>query len=81
MAYIPILEDDEAPEELQEIYRKIYPRGGTKDNILRIHSLNPRSLDVHYYLYRHLLYGPSDLSRSDREMIGVVVSRLNDCHY
>ena len=81
MAYIPILEDDESPPELLEIYRKIYPRGGEKDNILRIHSLNPRSLQVHHDLYRHLLYGPSDLSRIEREMIGVVVSRVNSCHY
>ena len=81
MAFIPMLDDDEASPELREIYRRIFPRGGEKDNILKIHSLNPRSLQHHYDLYRHLMYGPSDLSRAEREMIGVVVSRVNSCHY
>ena len=75
-----MLDEDEAPPELREIYRKISPTGSV-DHILRIHSLNPRSLQVHYDLYRHLMYGPSDLSRAEREMIAVVVSRANDCHY
>ncbi len=34
MAFIPIRGMDEAPPELQEIYRKIYPRGGEMDEIL-----------------------------------------------
>ena len=81
MAWIPMLDEDEAPADLREMYRKISPRDGRPDNILRIHSLNPRSLQVHHDLYRHLMYGPSDLSRTDREMIAVVVSRVNHCHY
>jgi len=27
------------------------------------------------------MYGPSDLSRAEREMIAVVVSPVNACHY
>ena len=81
MAWIPYADEEDAPAELREIYKKIVPRGGKPDNILRIHSLNPRSLRVHYDLYRHLMYGPSDLSRAEREMIAVVVSRVNECHY
>jgi alkylhydroperoxidase family enzyme len=51
------------------------------DNILRIHSLNPRSMRDHYALYAHLMRGPSPLSRVQREMIAVVVSAENDCFY
>lgn len=80
MAFIPMLDEDDAPAELREIYRRLAP-SDRLDNILRIHSLNPRSLQGHYDLYQHLMYGPSDLSRADREMIAVVVSRVNDCHY
>lgn len=76
-----MLDEEDAPPGLREIYRRIAPRDGRLDNILRIHSLNPRSLETHYDLYRHLMYGPSDLSRTDREMIAVVVSRVNQCHY
>ena len=81
MAYISILEEDESPPELREMVRRLAPGGGPLDNILRIHSLNPRSLQVHYDLYRHLMHGPSDLSRAEREMIALVVSRVNQCHY
>ena len=51
------------------------------DNILKIHSLNKRSLDAHLLLYKTLMYGPSGLSRAQREMIAVTVSVLNHCHY
>jgi uncharacterized peroxidase-related enzyme len=76
-----MLDDDEAPPDLREMYAHLAPAGTPVDNILRIHSLNPKSLQVHYELYKHLMYGPSDLSRAEREMIAVVVSRVNDCHY
>ena len=82
MAYIRMLVDEEdAPEDLREIYAKIFPRDAPRDHILAIHSLNPRSMQVHYDLYRHLMYGRSDLSRAEREMVAVVVSRVNECHY
>lgn len=76
-----MLDDDDAPEGLREMYARMAPAGTPVDNILRIHSLNPKSLQVHYDLYKVLMYGPSDLSRAEREMIAVVVSRVNDCHY
>lgn len=80
MAFIPYLEDEDAPAEWRELTHRLAPQGNL-DHILKIHSLNPRSLQVHYDLYRHLMYGRSDLSRADREMIAVVVSKVNHCHY
>jgi alkylhydroperoxidase family enzyme len=32
-------------------------------------------------LYLQLMYGDSELSRREREMVATVVSRANDCHY
>ena len=59
-----------------------YDRGdGRLDNILRIHSLNPRSMKDHVELYSHLMRGPSPLSRVQREMLALTVSSLNDCFY
>ena len=81
MSYIEIRDGDDASEELRAIYRRLSPSGATLDNILRIHSLNPKSLLTHYELYRHAMRGPSDLSRAEREMIAVAVSAVNDCHY
>ncbi|MEZ4414430.1 MAG: carboxymuconolactone decarboxylase family protein [Gemmatimonadota bacterium] len=51
------------------------------DHILRIHALDPPSLEHHYRLYEHAMRGPSPLSRVEREMIAVVVSAANDCFY
>ena len=57
------------------------PEFGVVDNILRIHSLNLPSLRDHYALYRHVMYGKSGLTRPEREVIAVVVSVANRCHY
>ena len=51
------------------------------DNIVRIHSLNPPSMEHHVRLYAHLMRGESPLSRTQREMIAVTVSSVNDCFY
>ena len=51
------------------------------DNILRIHGVHHRTMRQHYDLYRELMYGRSPLSRIQREMIAVVVSAANECHY
>ena len=50
-------------------------------HILASHSLNPDALEAHVRLYRTIMFGPSPLSRSEREAIAVAVSAANDCHY
>jgi alkylhydroperoxidase family enzyme len=81
MAFIPYVPYGEAEGRLAELYRK-YDRGdGTLDNIIRIHSLNPRSMKDHVELYAHLMRGPSPLTRIQREMLAVAVSSYNDCFY
>ena len=50
-------------------------------HILGSHSLNPDALEAHLRLYRTIMFGPSPLSRSEREAIAVAVSAANDCHY
>ena len=51
------------------------------DNIIRIHGVHPAMTRRHVDLYRQLMRGPGPLSRAQREMIGVAVSRENGCHY
>ena len=81
MAWIRMISMEEATGALKAMYEKYIEPAGVVDNILRIHSLNPKSLRTHYDLYAHLMRGKSDLSRTQREMIAVVVSALNKCHY
>ncbi len=54
---------------------------GRLANILASHSLNPAALDAHLRLYRTIMFGPSPLSRAEREAIAVAVSAANECHY
>ena len=54
---------------------------GGVDNIMKIHSLNFNTLKGHYELYLSAMKGTKDLSYKQREMIAVVVSNVNQCHY
>lgn len=81
MAWIKVIKENAAKGELKDFYESHKTPSGIVDNILKIHSLNLPSLEGHYQFYRTLMYGRSDLSRAQREMIGVVVSVINQCHY
>ena len=50
-------------------------------HILRSHSANREVLRGHLALYRAVMFGPSGLSRGEREAMAVAVSAVNDCHY
>lgn len=50
-------------------------------NILDSHSLNEDVLRAHTGLYRTVMFGPSGLTRAEREAMAVAVSAANDCHY
>ena len=81
MAWIRVIDEDDAEGWLAELYRRYRePRGGV-DNILKIHSLSPRSMKAHFDLYALLMRGRSELSKAQREMIAVAVSAINHCHY
>ena len=36
---------------------------------------------AHLQLYRTVMFGPSGLTRAEREAVAVCVSAANDCHY
>jgi len=81
-AWIHMVEEQEAEGELKEYYDKMCdPETGEVDHILRIHGQHPATLQAHYLLYKTLMYGKSGIRRPEREMIAVVVSALNQCHY
>ena len=81
MAWIKTISESEAVGRLKEIYSKLIEPWGGVDNIMKIHSLNVPSLTAHFELYKTLMRGRSDLTRVQREMIAVVVSTANRCHY
>ena len=81
MTYIETIPESKAVGELAELYKRAGSPDGTVDNVMKVHSLNPATLRTHFELYKQALHGPSPLSRAEREMVAVVVSRLNGCHY
>ena len=81
MAWIEMIPEDEAENELKDWYDKLREPSGGVDNILRIHSINTSTLKGHYEFYSSAMKGSKDLSRKRREMIAVVVSTVNQCHY
>lgn len=81
MAWIKVIDETEAEGNLKEMYEKMAEPSGDVDNILKIHSLHPASLNAHFELYKTLMRGSPALSRIRREMIAVVASSLNKCEY
>ncbi len=81
MGYIRVIEEDEAEGELAREYSAARTRAGKIFNVVKIQSLRPEILRASTDLYLRIMYGTSGLSRAEREMLAVVVSQANDCHY
>ena len=81
MAWIPMIPEDKAETELREWYDKLREPWGGGDNIMKIHSINIKTLKGHYELYLSAMKGTMELSHKQREMVAVVVSTVNQCHY
>jgi len=56
-------------------------RVADSDNIIQIHAIHPAVMRQHYELYKQLMHRPGPLTRRERELLGVRVSALNQCHY
>lgn len=81
MAWIKEIKREEN-NKLKRIYEKAEKRTNeTVANVLRVHSINPDVLEIHIKLYERIMFGESELSQAEREMIGVVVSKSNECPY
>jgi alkylhydroperoxidase family enzyme len=81
MAWIKTVSDDQATGLLARVYASARTRAGRVFNILRVQSTNPRTLRASMGLSREINLASSPVPRVVREMIAVVVSRTNNCHY
>lgn len=81
MPFIHTVPPEEAAGLLKRIYDEAVRRAGRVWNVLRLMSSRPRTLQASLELYKVLMHGPSKLTRAQREMIAVVVSRENNCYY
>jgi alkylhydroperoxidase family enzyme len=81
-AWITTIDEEDARDDLAKAYAECADSTtGRAANIMKVHSLSPRSMLAHRALFRTLMFGPSPLQRYQREMIGVVVSALTRCVY
>ena len=81
MSWIRTVAPESARGKLRELYEQAVRRAGRVFQILRVQSANPDALESSTELYKALMHGPSPLSRRERELIAVVVSVGNHCHY
>lgn len=81
MTWIETVPDGGEEGRLARSYDAARKRAGRVFGIVRAMSPSPGTLDASMALYGQVMMGASPLSRRRREMLAVVVSRANDCHY
>jgi alkylhydroperoxidase family enzyme len=81
MPHIDLVLPDDAEGTLAGEYDAALRRAGRIWNIVAIQSRTPEALRASMQMYVTLMYGPGPLDRSVREMLAVVTSQTNDCHY
>jgi len=91
MAWIKTIAFNEAGKDLRGALRKqraVYPKeyatptgGPNEESIVATHTLIPDALYHGFATFGVLTSPELPLSRKDHEMIAVVVSVKNDCHY
>jgi alkylhydroperoxidase family enzyme len=79
--HIRQIEVDEATGMLADEYAAAIERAGKVFNIVKAMCLNPTVLNRSLELYKAIMFGPSELSRAERELLATVVSTANGCHY
>lgn len=81
-AWIQMISDDDASEELLDVLKLARTPHGTVDNVMRVHSLRPSTMRGHVYLYRSALHDDANtLPMWLQETVASYVSHLNDCPY
>ena len=84
MAHIEIVPEERwsTDPDLARLHPLVVDRTHERvDNIIAVHSLNPRGLEAHQTVYASAMAGTAGLRKVERELIALVVSLENECHY
>ncbi len=82
MSWIETIGYESSDGRLRKIYDRVRGPDGQIDNILRLHSLRPHTLEGHLALYKSALHHTGNrLPVWLLEAIGTYVSLLNGCDY
>lgn len=82
MPWIDAPHEDEWDNSFEDLKPQVTdPTSKRVDWIMRIHALDAGSMNAHYVIYRQAMKGTATLRKVEREMVALVVSKTNDCHY
>lgn len=81
-SWIKMVSDEDADETLTAALNFARTPHGTVDNVMRVHSLRPSTMNGHVTLYRACLHDDRNtIPTWFQEVISSYVSTLNDCLY
>lgn len=81
MAYIRQIDEGEAQGPLKAVYDAAGGRAGSVAKIIKVMSLDERSVAGSMDFYVSLMKSTNALDPARREMLAAVVSNVNDCFY
>lgn len=81
MPHVHVLNYDETEGLTRREYDAAMRRAGRIWNIVSIQCQLPEVMRDSLRLYQSIMFGPSPLTRAQREMLAVVTSAANECHY
>ncbi|MBV7332754.1 peroxidase-related enzyme [Chloroflexi bacterium TSY] len=81
ISWLTIPDEKDHEEEIQTLFAKARTNVGFLPNVLAAYGVRPDRLKRWIRHFNSVLYGDSELTVTEREMIGVVVSSQNHCLY
>ena len=82
MPWIATVSCEESTGKLRKLYDRVKGPQNNVDNIMMLHSLRPHSMEGHMAIYKYVLHHSSNtVPKWFLEVLGVLVSVLNDCNY
>ncbi len=83
MSWIPLTTPAETPDMLRAIYERIRSRSsaGRVAHVWQAQGHDPAALAATFELYRALMDDPAPLTRTQADLIALVVSATNGCAY
>jgi uncharacterized peroxidase-related enzyme len=81
ICWLAVPKEDSLDENFRKLFGKARENLGFVPNVFVTFMVRPEHFRHWFSHFRELLYGESELSQAEREMIGVVVSSENHCLY
>jgi uncharacterized peroxidase-related enzyme len=81
-SWIRMLQYEESTGYLRQLYDRVKGPGGAIDNVMKIHSLRPHTMEGHSALYKSVLHHTDNTTPVwFLECLGIYTSLANNCDY